>query len=182
MAGLFAESDFWASYVAQEDLALPSELTAYVITSFGTTSATATSLNYIPEGVPVILKRSSSTVKTFLASAGTGTAPTTNLLKSYTSDKNVSDQEGYILYKDKFVLVKEGTLPAGKVFLPANGSGNSFTRSIIIDGEDTTGIDNKRLDSDESCEGWYDIQGRKLEMRPTKKGLYILNGRKVIVK
>ena len=182
MAGLFAESDFWASYVAQEDLALPSELTAYVITSFGTTSATATSLNYIPEGVPVILKRSSSTVKTFLASAGTGTAPTTNLLKSYTSDKNVSDQEGYILYKDKFVLVKEGTLPAGKVFLPANGSGNSFTRSIIIDGEDTTGIDNKRLDSDESCKGWYDIQGRKLEMRPTKKGLYILNGRKVIVK
>lgn len=182
MAGLFAESDFWASYVAQEDLALPSELTAYVIKSLGTTSATATSINYIPEGVPVILKRSSSTVKTFLASAGTGTAPKTNLLESYTSDKEVSDQEGYILYKDKFVLVKEGTLPAGKVFLPANGSGSSFTRSIIIDGEDTTGIDNMRLDSNESFEGWYDIQGRRLDKKPTKKGLYILNGRKVIVK
>jgi len=182
ITNLFGESDFWSGYVAQEDLALPSGLTAYVITTLGSTSATATSVNYIPEGVPVLLKRNSSIENTFKASAGTGTAPTANLLKAYTTSKEVSDQEGYILYKDKFVLVKEGTLPAGKVFLPANGSGSSFTRSIIIDGEDTTGIDNMRLDSNESFEGWYDIQGRRLDKKPTKKGLYILNGRKVIVK
>ena len=33
------------------------------------------------------------------------------------------------------------------------------------------------------CEGaWYDIQGRKLDKQPTKAGLYIHNGRKVVVK
>ena len=182
ITNLFGESDFWSGYVAQEDLALPSGLTAYVITTLGSTSATATSVNYIPEGVPVLLKRNSSTENTFKASAGTGTAPTANLLKAYTTSKEVSDQEGYILYKDKFVLVKEGTLPAGKVFLPANGSGSSSARSIIIDGEDTTGIDNCLNVLNESNDQWYDIQGRRLAQKPTKKGVFILNGRKVVVK
>jgi hypothetical protein len=29
---------------------------------------------------------------------------------------------------------------------------------------------------------WYDLNGRKLQGKPTKKGLYIVNGRKVVVK
>ncbi len=29
---------------------------------------------------------------------------------------------------------------------------------------------------------WYDLQGRKLEKRPTKAGLYIYGGRKVLVR
>ena len=29
---------------------------------------------------------------------------------------------------------------------------------------------------------WYDLNGRKLEGRPTKKGVYINNGRKVVIK
>ena len=30
--------------------------------------------------------------------------------------------------------------------------------------------------------GWYDLSGRKLSGKPTKKGLYINNGRKVVIK
>jgi hypothetical protein len=29
---------------------------------------------------------------------------------------------------------------------------------------------------------WYDLNGRKLNGMPTKKGVYIMNGRKVVVK
>jgi hypothetical protein len=29
---------------------------------------------------------------------------------------------------------------------------------------------------------WYDLNGRKLQGRPTKKGVYINNGRKVVIK
>ena len=29
---------------------------------------------------------------------------------------------------------------------------------------------------------WYDLNGRKLDKMPTKKGVYIMNGRKVVVK
>ena len=40
-------------------------------------------------------------------------------------------------------------------------------------------IDNGQLTIDNS---WYDLNGRKLNGKPTKKGLYIVNGRKVVIK
>lgn len=30
--------------------------------------------------------------------------------------------------------------------------------------------------------GWYDMSGHKLSGKPTKKGIYINNGRKVVIK
>ena len=30
--------------------------------------------------------------------------------------------------------------------------------------------------------GWYTLDGRKLNGKPTKKGLYIHNGKKVVIK
>ena len=29
---------------------------------------------------------------------------------------------------------------------------------------------------------WYDLQGRKLGSKPTRKGLYINNGKKIVIK
>jgi hypothetical protein len=42
-----------------------------------------------------------------------------------------------------------------------------------------TGIHAVGADSDSEAR-WYDLNGRRIE-QPTKKGLYILNGRKVVV-
>ena len=66
--------------------------------------------------------------------------------------------------------------PAGKA-MPALGELKSF-----LDG-DNTGIrginaDSRSLPSD----GWYTLDGRRLAGRPTVKGIYINNGRKVVVK
>jgi uncharacterized repeat protein (TIGR02543 family) len=45
----------------------------------------------------------------------------------------------------------------------------------------TTGIES--IDNSElTIDGWYDLNGRKLQNKPTKKGVYIMNGRKVVVK
>ena len=33
-----------------------------------------------------------------------------------------------------------------------------------------------------SDDAWYDLSGRKLSGKPTKKGLYINNGRKIVIK
>ena len=45
----------------------------------------------------------------------------------------------------------------------------------------TTGIES--IDNSElTIDGWYDLNGRKLQNKPTKKGVYILNGKKVVVK
>jgi hypothetical protein len=33
-----------------------------------------------------------------------------------------------------------------------------------------------------NVERWYDLNGRKLQQKPTRKGVYILNGSKVVIK
>ena len=46
-----------------------------------------------------------------------------------------------------------------------------------------TGIDAKLVNSEGvNSEKWYSLDGRKLQGKPTTKGLYIVNGRKVVVK
>ena len=68
--------------------------------------------------------------------------------------------------------IHEGNGPAPQ-FIPVAG----FT-----DGE-ATGIEDVRsLMSDDSGENWYDLNGRKLLQKPTRKGVYLNNGLKVIVR
>ena len=47
----------------------------------------------------------------------------------------------------------------------------------------TTGIDATLVNSEKvNSEEWYDMQGRKLEGKPARKGVYISNGKKFVVK
>ncbi len=54
--------------------------------------------------------------------------------------------------------------------------------------DDATGIispisiDNGKLTIDNVNDGWYDMSGRKLDGKPTARGIYVKNGRKVIIK
>lgn len=53
------------------------------------------------------------------------------------------------------------------------------------DGETTTGIisiENGQLTIDNSAGGWYSLDGRRLDSKPTKKGVYINNGKKTVIK
>ena len=46
-----------------------------------------------------------------------------------------------------------------------------------------TGVDTSLVNSKEMNSGkWYDLKGRKLNGKPTRKGTYILNGKKVVIK
>ena len=68
--------------------------------------------------------------------------------------------------------IHEGNGPAPQ-FIPVAG---------ITDGE-ATGIEDIRgLISDGRGETWYDLNGRKLLQKPIKKGVYIQNGSKVVIK
>ncbi len=185
MKDLFADGQVWTGYVAEEDLDLPAGLTAYAITALGEASATATALNYIPKGVPVLLSRADKDVNLYLAPAGSGTAPTTNLLKVASTTVQPTAYQDYALYKDAFILYGGGTLASGKVFLalPQSSKSRPATRSIVIDGDDTTGMSEAlSVESEESAGDWYDLQGRRLEGRPLKRGLYIHNGQKTVIK
>lgn len=54
--------------------------------------------------------------------------------------------------------------------------------STFFESEDeTTGIDNAIENSDSEADVWYDLNGRKLQGRPTHRGVYINQGKKVTV-
>lgn len=64
-----------------------------------------------------------------------------------------------------------------------NGPAPRFVPIKDMTNGDTTGIEDVRsLMSDDSGETWYDLNGRKLLQKPIKKGVYLNNGLKVVIK
>jgi hypothetical protein len=62
-----------------------------------------------------------------------------------------------------------------------NGPAPQFISVSAMNG-DVTGIEDVRgLMSDGRGDNWYDLNGRKLQQKPTQKGVYLNNGRKVVV-
>jgi hypothetical protein len=100
-----------------------------------------------------------------------------NLLQWITEPTTVSAGQGYTLYKDEFVMVSSGTLPANIAFLPAQGSsasrlGISITETTGIEATESTPSENGDL---------FNLKGQRVD-RPSVKGVYLRNGKKVIIK
>ncbi|MCR5042614.1 MAG: leucine-rich repeat domain-containing protein [Bacteroidaceae bacterium] len=73
-------------------------------------------------------------------------------------------------------------MPANKAFL-ALGSGSSAPLRMVIDDDDeATGVASMADGIDDMSDVWYTLDGRKLNGKPTTKGLYIVNGKKVMIK
>jgi hypothetical protein len=64
------------------------------------------------------------------------------------------------------------------------GSTPSYaSKMFFYDVEETTSVSEElRMKSEESADTWYSLDGRCLNGKPTAAGLYIVGGRKVIVK
>jgi hypothetical protein len=54
--------------------------------------------------------------------------------------------------------------------------------NLNFDGETTEITTTDFTDYTDSTDAWYDMQGRKLDSKPTQKGLYIHNGKKIVIK
>ena len=90
-----------------------------------------------------------------------------------------------------------GEYPEGSVFeqnyrgirpFQAYTNHNSGTRfitlmSLGLGGDDATGIETIETDeADDSNAIWYSLDGRRLDSKPTKKGVYIRSGKKIVIK
>lgn len=182
MENLFSAGSAFTSYVAPENMAVPEGLSAYAVVDIDGTSATIQQIDYLPQSVPVLIKRADKTENLYKATTGNGTAFYVNKLQINETDREVSAGELYLLYRDEFVLTSSGTLPAGSVYLPITDLAVK-TRSLTIgNGEGTTSIENLTPALSESEGEWYDLQGRRLGNKPNRKGIYISNGRKVVIK
>jgi len=87
---------------------------------------------------------------------------------------NYTAANGVGFYK----LATGSKLGVGKAYLSYSGGGASNFFGLDDDG--TTGIDNGQLTIDNSDKVFYDLNGRRV-MNPTK-GIYIVNGKKVLLK
>ena len=185
MSNVFATGCTWATYVAQEDLATPAGLTAYVVSGATTSTITAEEAAFIPAGVGVLLSRTDVSVANYKGSAYTGgaVAPTSLLKGSATTATAVTAYKDYVLSNGEFVLTSASTIAASKAYLPAASAPAGAPRlAIDVNGNGTTGIDSVGRGNTTADGDWYDLNGRKLQNTPTRKGLYIRNGRKVVIK
>lgn len=98
---------------------------------------------------------------------------------------NGEDVLTYALYGDKFLLIDtdEG-IPTHRFIMRVSYGDVGKARSLTIGvGGDTTGMEELKNEKIEELNSeWYDLQGRKLGSKPTKKGLYINNGKKIVIK
>ena len=73
-------------------------------------------------------------------------------------------------------------LPAHKAFLNAGGAANARGMRMVFAAEDITGIENLNMNVSERNDTWYTLDGRKLDKKPTTRGIYINRGNKVVIK
>ena len=192
----------FATFYKEEALGLGGEhytagAALYTITDVNGTTATATELEITtdepplaqvaPAYTPLLVYNGSDEDMRVLLIPTTSSA-TVSHFSGFTGSlesQTLWGGEGFYACNGKqFVYVKNDlTLPANKCCLKIT-SGNSFeqgSRSITIVFDDATGISHEAYKSYETYD-WYDLNGRKLNGMPTKKGVYILNGKKVVVK
>jgi len=103
------------------------------------------------------------------------------------SKAEMADGDFYVCNGKEFVKVRgRGTLAPNKAFLFVEGNNTPasipFRRSIDGNGEGTTSIDNLNVNDNDNEATWYDLNGRRLQGKPSQKGIYIKNGKKIVVK
>jgi hypothetical protein len=167
----------------------------------GTASFGTQTMNVIPAYTPVLLYRENVTDDALegmfnaegegesgvqMAEGTTGCAfyGTTEDLSDIPTD-NYIDAQTYVLYGERFLLCKDNAgIGANKCWLVLNSANGSRQLAFSI-GSDHTGIDEIRIENSSLRDlngAWYSLDGRKLDSQPTKKGLYIYKGKKVVIK
>ena len=180
-------SDDEALYLEDTDAQL------YTITAVSGQTATAQPISVAPAGTPVLVKNNSADPEktTVLLIPTTDQQP--DAVTPYTGFKgtvegqqisSTATTDCYVMTGKQFVWLKDaGTIAAQRCWLevPKTSAQSAPVISIVIDGM-STGIDGLTPTLSEGEGDWYDLNGRKLNKKPTAKGVYVVNGKKVVVK
>ena len=142
---------------------------------------TMTQVNKVPAGTGLVLKATTPNAAVSVPvfdGTGADDVSENKMAGSATEATEIAANAGYILKDGEFHPATAGTLAAGKAYLKIAVANGNAPLAIDFDGE-TTGV--KSIEHGTlNIEHFYDLQGRKVA-QPTK-GLYIVNGRKVVVK
>ncbi len=186
-------TETWSSFYAAFPVAIPDGVEAYIVTAANAGYVTLTQIyNAVPASTGVILKGGSIEATYDNYYSGEVTEVTGNLLQGTMTNTYISE-EAYVLgcvdgeygfYKADMNQL-DGTAwlaNAGKAYLPVSALPASAQGAASFSfrfGEGTTGVENVEVENE--VKAIYDLTGRRVE-EITAPGIYIVNGKKTLVK
>ena len=164
----------------------------YTITSVTDTEAVLSDkLNVVAANTPMLVYNKGTEEKTFLLIPTEEKADQVNVadefkgtLEAQEMPASTEGNDYYVCTGKEFVWVmNEGRIGANRCWLEiiAQAAGARANTRSITGGGETTGMKNLTPALSEGEGVWYDLQGRKVE-KPNRKGIYVKDGRKVIVR
>lgn len=171
----------WATIVSSYDVTLPAEVKGYAVTDVTDKNVQLSEeLTSLKGGEPYLLHSETAGSYTLTRTSDIS-APATNLLQVSDDD---TENGVYVLANGAdgagFYRWMGGKLGAGRVYLPISSGAPMF---LPFGYSETTGIgemsNERSVNGEMRNEGWYTLDGRRLNGKPTQRGLYIYNGKKL---
>ena len=175
----------WTTYVTKNAIEIPSNIEAYVVDAFKTegdvkTGVTLSAVEKVPAGTPIIVKAAKGNYDCNIVASAE--EPAFKFLKA--SDGSVvGDGTIYALANINEVVgfypVKAGiAVPAGKAYIVVEKE-EAPVKGYLALGDEADAINNIAVEAANGA--IYNIAGQKMESIKNG-GLYIVNGKKVLVK
>ncbi len=178
----------YATYVSDFDLDFTGKgIKAYIAKADGTTGVSFTQVEKVPANTGVLLYKDGGTTEEIPVLSGAAEDVTGNVFKPGTGAAVASEDgnlHNYILNNVGgvvgFYKAAGKTVATNRAYIQIDGS-TPVKGFIALPGSDEeTGIETMRNGENEKMSAIFDLSGRRVA-KPTR-GLYIVNGKKVIVK
>ena len=184
----------WGTYVSANNLDFSQAqdgLSAYAITGRSGSVITKEAVTgIVPAGTPLLVSGTANASYTVPVATSAGSAPVGNLLQA-----GDGSAVGYVEGKTRYVLSADGstpvflklakggssaTVPAGKAYLEFDGDVSARELTFDFDSETTAISELTNTNLTNYTNEYFNLAGQRVA-NPTK-GLYIVNGKKVVVK
>ncbi|MCH5307372.1 MAG: hypothetical protein J1E37_04770 [Prevotella sp.] len=157
-----------------------SGLAAYVISEITEESATLTQVTKVPaETGLILLGEQNKTYTVNILASNEATDDFDNLLEAVLENTPVEKDAAYVVYEGELHPFAGGIISAGKAYLPKDAV-PSNARALSFTFGETTGINTIQTNNEAKNNVFYNLAGQRIA-QPTK-GLYIVNGKKVVIK
>lgn len=186
-------ADYWSTYYhPAANVSIRTEGVEIFKASLSGSTLTLTKVDgsVIKAGQPVVLKATAGgDLSMQLTSTTTASDFSGNDLKGTTASITGAAGNIYVLNAKAgtgagfYKLKASGTLSANKAYLTYSGS--SAPEYLDFNEDNTTAVSEALAVKSESLDAdaaWYTLHGVKLAGKPVQKGVYVVNGRKVVIK
>lgn len=166
-----------------EEAGYDSGITAYTAEDAGLGNARLNTITQADKETPMLLHAATGTYNVHVIPFDSNLAPATNAFKAgqgaaVASESEDGDYKNYILNSGTFYLANNQMVATNKAYLQLGASSGSKANLIFPNG-DATSI-SSIMGEGEGTNVYYNLQGMQVS-NPTK-GMYIVNGKKYIIK